>query len=96
MPTERSITRAIKAALDREPGVWHIKYSPAGYGTAGVPDLLCCVRGRFVALEVKQPGAYMTKVQHHMAEQIEAAGGTVRAVRSVDEALEVVRGIITP
>ena len=25
------------------------------YAQAGVPDLLCCVKGRFVAIEVKKP-----------------------------------------
>lgn len=95
MPTERSLTRAIKAALDREPGVWHVKYSAAGYGTAGVPDLILCVRGRFVALEVKQPGRYQMPIQKYASDRITSAGGTCATVRSVDEALAVVRGIIT-
>lgn len=96
MPTERSITRAIKAALDKEPSVWHLKYAGGFYGTAGIPDLIVCVRGKFVALEVKQPGNYPTQIQRHVSAKITSAGGLCVTVRSVDEALAVVRGIITP
>lgn len=34
-----------------------IKQNQIGiYGQAGVPDILACIKGRFVAIEVKRPG----------------------------------------
>ena len=93
MPREATIVRAIRTALLREPGVWFVKYSPGDYGTAGVPDLLICYWGRFVGMEVKQPGQRPTKIQQHTLDAIAGAGGIAIVATSVDEALECLRGI---
>lgn len=83
MPTEATIQRNIIRAL-RDHGVYVIHTLAAESGT---PDLLACHEGRFVGLEVKQPGRYPTKIQRFRAEQIRAAGGHVATVRSVADAL---------
>ena len=55
------------------------------YGTAGLPDIICCYRGRFVAFEVKVPGNKLTKLQETMIMKIEAAEGKAYKVTSVEE-----------
>ena len=53
-------------------------------GKSGTPDLLVCVRGVFVALEVKRPkGGVVSKLQKHHIEKIQKAGGLAGVVRSV-------------
>jgi Holliday junction resolvase len=49
---------------------------PSGYGVKGIPDMLCCINGKFVAIEVKsKPGMQPTKLQQKRLEEITKAGG---------------------
>jgi len=34
-------------------GAWYVSTNSQGYGRKGIPDILCCVGGEFVAIEVK-------------------------------------------
>lgn len=52
----------IKKYLDQR-GAWHFSPFMAGRGTAGVPDIIACMSGRFVAIEVKRPGKRPTLLQ---------------------------------
>lgn len=45
-----------------------IKYHGNEYSEAGVSDLLCCVDGTFVAVEVKAPESYGGSVDRALAE----------------------------
>lgn len=53
----------------------------------GLPDIICCYKGRFVGLEVKRPGKDATELQAFTIEQIRRAGGVAGVVHSVEEAL---------
>lgn len=57
---------------------------------AGTADIIGCVGGRFVGIEVKQPGKDQTDVQRLWQAKVEAAGGLYAVVYSVREAVEVV------
>ena len=46
-----------------------------GYGNAGVPDFLCCIKGRFVAIEAKANGGKTTALQDKNLRDIGLAGG---------------------
>ena len=57
-------------------GAWYVKYWGGGRFTVpGIPDLLCCVRGRFVAIETKSPKGRPTEQQIEKIQAIRAAGG---------------------
>jgi len=51
----------------------------------GTPDVLACVNGRFVALEVKTPTGRVDPLQTYQLDCITAAGGVAHVVRSVDD-----------
>lgn len=51
----------------------------------GIPDLLCCYRGRFVGLEVKMPGNKPSPVQKVVLNEIVSAGGYASVVSTVGE-----------
>lgn len=65
-----------------------------GVGGPGGSDLIACVGGRFVALEVKAPGASTKPARAALQAQfralVRANGGFATVVRSVDEALAAV------
>jgi hypothetical protein len=60
----------------------------------GIPDMLCCVKGRFVALEVKTARGKVSLAQQLMMKRIQKALGVSAVVRTVEEALETVRTAI--
>lgn len=45
-----------------------VKYHGNEYSTAGVSDLLCCLDGRFIAVEVKAPESYGNNVDRALDE----------------------------
>ena len=46
-----------------------------GYQTAGLPDLIICCNGYFIAVEVKSDNGEPTELQLHNIEEIKQAGG---------------------
>ena len=55
---------------------------------SGNPDIICCLQGRFVAIEVKQPGKRPTQLQQLKMARIRECGGTAFVACSVDEVKE--------
>lgn len=64
------------------------------YGTAGLPDIICCIGGRFIAFEVKTPTGRLTKLQEIMIRKINAAKGVACKVTSVEDVKAVIDGLI--
>ena len=53
---------------------------------SGVPDLLCCVDGRFIALEIKRCcGGITSPLQEYNVQLIKNAGGIAHVVSSLEE-----------
>ena len=53
---ERDIVAAILRLLKKTPDCFAWKEHGGMYGTAGIPDIIACIGGRFVAFEVKTAG----------------------------------------
>ena len=88
---ERDIVTAIKrylASLGSDVFFW--KEHGSVYGTNGVPDIICCYKGRFLGLECKLPGGRLTKLQKRTIEQINRAGGVACRVESVEDVKRVI------
>lgn len=47
----------------------------AGFGNSGIPDILVCMQGQFIAIEVKREGKEPTPLQARRLEEIGRAGG---------------------
>lgn len=53
-----------------------IKQNQIGiYAQAGVPDIIACIKGRFVAIEVKKPNKEPSAIQYAFLEAINRCGG---------------------
>ena len=82
---EKDIVAAIMRYLKTVPMCFAWKEHGGMYGTAGLPDIICCYGGRFVAFEVKVSGGKLTKLQENTIRKIEAAKGKACKVTSVEE-----------
>ena len=87
-PETRLVTQIIKTL--REYGGFWIKIHGSPYQTAGIPDIVGCYNGRFIALEVKRPGYEKTtnSRQELIMERIRKAGGISAVVTNKFEALK--------
>jgi len=71
---EAKVKAKIKAIL-KENDVYYAMPIGTGYGNSGVPDFLCCVAGRFVAIEAKAGKGTTTALQDdHLARITESRG----------------------
>lgn len=71
-----------------------IKFNNIGiYAKAGVSDILACVKGRFVAIEVKRPGKKPTALQSIFIEAINQIGGIAFWTDNLDDVKEKLKGL---
>ncbi len=63
---------------------WYTKVWGGGYQKAGIPDIICCIQGEFVAVEVKAENGRPSELQLLNVERIEKAGGYCRIVYPED------------
>ena len=88
---EKDITTAILRYLRGLPECFCWKEHGGQYGTAGIPDIICCYRGHFLGLEVKQPGNKLTRLQEITLERIRAALGEAHMVTSVADVRDIIQ-----
>lgn len=74
MASEKNFENRLKKWLT-ERGAWHVKYFANRNTRSGIPDILACVNGRFLAIEVKGEGGRPSPLQLHHVEQIRKSGG---------------------
>ena len=60
------------------------------YGPRGVPDILMCVRGKFIAVELKVNGNEPTPLQEHWLGKVERAMGRSYVCYTFDDFKKVV------
>lgn len=80
MAAEKTFENKIKKFL-KEQGCYFVKYFGCGFTQAGVPDLLVCCNGRFVAIEVKAENGKVSELQKHNIQEIKQAGGIALSVK---------------
>lgn len=75
MAEEKNFENKIKKYLKNK-GAWFIKYWAGAAPTkAGVPDLLVCYKGKFIAIEVKATNGKPSDLQLYNIRKINDAGG---------------------
>lgn len=87
---EADIVKAILRYLKTVPKCFFWKEHGGMYGTAGIPDIIACINGRFYGFEVKTEDGRTTKLQESTIRKIKNAGGIALVVRSVDEVKAVI------
>ena len=90
---EKDIITAIMRYLKTVSGCFAWKTHGGMYGTAGLPDIIVCLNGRFVAFEVKTPVGKLTKLQEITIQKINAANGNAYKVTSLQEVKEIIQNL---
>lgn len=83
---EGRVKAAVKAELVRR-GIWYYMPVQNGMGVVGIPDLICCWQGRFLAIETKAPGKLnnTTPNQERVLAEIRDHGGHALVVDDVEQ-----------
>jgi hypothetical protein len=91
---EKAIKDKVVAILKKE-SIYYFFPATHGMGRSGVPDIICCVAGRFLAIECKAGGGRLTDLQAREIERIRGAGGAAAVVneQSIDNVPEWIRRV---
>ena len=83
---EGRVKQAVKRWLTAR-GIWHYMPVQNGMGVVGIPDLICCWNGKFLAIETKAPGKrnHTTANQDRQLTLIHQAGGAALVVDDVTQ-----------
>ena len=71
---ESKVKKQVKKILD-DVGAYHFSPMTAGYGRSGVPDIIACVKGKFIGIECKAGKNEPTLLQKHNMKLINQSGG---------------------
>ncbi|WP_142433418.1 VRR-NUC domain-containing protein [Enterococcus mundtii] len=82
---EKKVENSIKRYLDKL-GAYYLKVHGSMYQPAGTPDILACINGHFIGIEVKRPnGGKVSALQKSKLNRIESSGGVAIVARSVED-----------
>lgn len=74
MALEKIYENKIKRYL-KDHNCYVVKYFGCNYSTSGTPDLLACINGYMVAIEVKAPDGKPSELQLEKIKEVRKAGG---------------------
>ena len=78
--TPEALVKAKITKTLQEMGIWYFMPPANGYGRAGIPDFIGCLRGRLIAIEAKAGKGKTTALQDREIQKIKDAGGFVLIV----------------
>ena len=76
---EKKVKDKVRKLL-KEHGVYNFMPATHGYGRSGVPDIIACFNGRFVAIETKAGKGTTTTLQERELALIRQSGGTAMVI----------------
>lgn len=93
MTPEGKVKNAVKKLL-KERGIWFYMPVQNGMGQVGIPDIIACWDGKFLAIETKAPGkkSTLTANQEHNINLINGCGGIAVVVDDVEQVKEILDG----
>lgn len=75
MAAEKNFENKIKKFLEQQ-GAWFVKYwAGSQFTKSGIPDILACVNGYFLGIEVKAQNGTPSELQLYNIRKINEAGG---------------------
>lgn len=94
MAAEKQFENKIKAWL-KDNGCYFVKFFANRMTKTGVPDILACVNGHFVGIEVKAQNGRPSELQLHNIKKIRESGGLAFIVypSGWDELKEILTGL---
>lgn len=77
---ERKVKLRVTKLLNERGAYWFYPVA-SGYGSAGIPDIVCCYRGKFIGIECKAGSGKTTALQENNLERIRQCSGFALVVR---------------
>jgi Holliday junction resolvase len=77
---ERKVKTKVTKLLTERGAYWFYPVA-SGYGSAGIPDIVCCYRGKFIGIECKAGSGRTTALQENNLERIRLCKGLALVVR---------------
>ena len=92
---ESKVKKQVKKILD-DLGAYHFSPMMDGYGRSGVPDIIACYKGRFIAIECKSGDNKPTLLQLRNIEDIKRNQGLAIVVNedNIESLLALVKEIV--
>jgi Holliday junction resolvase len=89
---ESKVKKRVREVLDKL-GIYHFMPPANGFGRAGIPDIIACMDGHFIAIECKAGSGKTTALQERELDRIHNAGGTTYIARetNIDELQQILR-----
>jgi hypothetical protein len=86
MTPEGKVKEACKKYL-KSIGAWYFMPVSNGMGQVGIPDIICCYKSQFLAVETKAPGKrdQVTANQERVMAAIQGADGWAIVIDNVDQ-----------
>ena len=93
---ESKVKAAVRKVLDAN-GAYYFLPAANGFGRAGIPDIICCVQGFFLAIELKAGKGKTTALQDREIAAINSNGGIAFVVNenNINEVKEIITWIKT-
>lgn len=94
MGQEKTFENKIKKFIE-DNGGWQVKFFANRMTKTGIPDILACVNGYFVGIEVKAQNGHPSALQLHHCSEIRKAGGFSFVVypSAYDQLKEVIKNL---
>ena len=93
MAQEKNLETKIKDFL-KEKNIYHFKTKGGIYGTIGLPDLVICINGKFVGLELKSKIGKASLQQYKNGAKITENKGIFAIINDYDKFLELYNDLI--
>lgn len=89
---EKQFETKLRKIIENQYSGWTVKFFGCAFTAAGTPDLLCCIKGYFLAIECKTDTGRLSQLQKVKIKQILSAGGL--AVVAAPRDAEYIKSII--
>ena len=76
---EKKVKDKVRKLLT-ESGVYNFMPATHGYGRSGVPDIIACINGKFLAIEAKAGKGTTTALQKRELDLIRKSGGVAMVI----------------
>lgn len=94
---EGKVKDRVKEILNNTENCWYFLPVQNGMGQSGIPDFICCVRGKFLAIETKSihTSRKLTALQSRQIDLINTASGTAVVINedNIGDLERIVQGL---
>lgn len=91
---ESALQRDIRRYI-RSLGGYAVKYHSSEFTERGIPDIICCYKGKFIAIETKRKGhkSEQTEYQQIHEQNIKKANGIYLLCDDINEVIQLLKDV---